>query len=90
VYVGMGEAQYALDAATGTKKWSFSTTLSAWCSTVSNGVLYVSSNTGKLFVTDAATGTGKWSFDTGNLNSIRGYPCVVTKQGKVVRGGPGN
>jgi len=63
VYVGSYDWNlYAIDAATGVKKWNITTgseVLSSPC--VSSGIVYVGSYDGIFYALDTATGTEKWS-----------------------------
>jgi len=57
---------YALDAATGAFKWSYTTGAAISSSpAIISGVVYVGSNNGKLYALHAATGAFKWSYTTG-------------------------
>jgi len=67
---------YALNAATGTKLWNFSTGSAVFSSpAVVNGVVYVGSENGKVFALSAATGAKKWSYKTGN--AVESSPAVA-------------
>jgi len=77
VYVGSGDGSvYALDAASGTKKWA-STTGSSFVSSpaVAGGVVYVGSDDGNVYALDAASGAKKWASPTGT--SIVSSPAVA-------------
>ncbi len=52
---------YALDAATGTFRWSYATGGGQSSPVVANGIVYVASG-GKLYALDAATGVLKWTY----------------------------
>jgi glucose dehydrogenase len=77
VYVGSSDNKvYALDAATGAKKWEFLTGNDVSSSpAVANGVVYVGSNDNKVYALDAATGALKWSFLTGG--AVFSSPAVA-------------
>jgi outer membrane protein assembly factor BamB len=77
VYVGsFDDHLYALDAATGAKRWSFRTGASIRSSpAVANGVVYVGSEDGRLYALDDATGTQRWSFQSGT--SVGSSPTVA-------------
>jgi eukaryotic-like serine/threonine-protein kinase len=84
VYFGAGDAVFALDAATGAKKWQFTTKDIVHSSpAVVDGVLYIGSYDRNLYALDAATGTLKWNFATvadpenHNLEGIQSSPTVV-------------
>lgn len=69
VYAGSTDNNlYAIDVATGAKRWAFSTggsiTLSS--AAVAHGVVYVGSEDHKLYAIDAARGTLLWSYSTGS------------------------
>jgi len=74
VYIGSSDDKvYALDAASGTLKWSFQ---AGGFPTVVNGVVYVSTHyDGKVYALDAASGTLKWSFQVGG--QLTSSPIVV-------------
>ena len=57
---------YAVDAATGTKRWSFATGDEiTWSSpAVANGVVYAGSEDKTVYAFDAETGAELWSFTT--------------------------
>ena len=67
---------YALDANTGTLKWSYAIGNNYSSPLVENGIVYASSGNGKLYAIDAATGVLKWSYaDTNSTASgILGSP----------------
>ncbi|WP_277993579.1 PQQ-binding-like beta-propeller repeat protein [Streptomyces sp. NP-1717] len=58
----------ALDAVTGTEKWAYTTTTSAFLDPsspmVADGAVYFGSHAGALYALNAATGTKNWIFDT--------------------------
>lgn len=51
---------FALDAATGTERWQFTTDDDLGDPAVADGLVYVSSDHGNLYAVDAATGTERW------------------------------
>ena len=54
---------YALDGATGAKKWSFPMAgVSDAAALGTNGLLYVASRDGQLYALDSATGVKRWAF----------------------------
>ena len=70
---------YALDGATGAKKWSQTISIvnavNASSPTIgSDGTVYVGSQSGQLFAIDGSTGSVKWSLQTGN--HIRSSPAI--------------
>ena len=72
VYVGSVDdgTLYALDAATGAKKWTYRTDSQMFSSpTVANGVVYVGSSRGNVYALDAATGAKKWAYPIGGMDS---------------------
>ena len=85
VYASSHNELYALDAVTGTLKWSYPTGRSINSSpAVANGVVYVGSNDYNLYALDAVTGALKWSGNTC-------YTSAVVVNGVVyVLGGVGN
>ena len=78
VYVGsMDDKLYALDAVTGTHKWSYATGGYIYSSpAVANGVVYVGSWDGGLYALDAVTGALKWSYFT-RRGVIQSSPAVA-------------
>jgi outer membrane protein assembly factor BamB len=66
VYAGATDHKiYALNAATGEKKWEFTTGDQVWAGpVVSGGVVYAGSFDKKLYALDAATGAEKWHYET--------------------------
>ena len=68
VYIGSGDQQvYALDAATGARRWSFATGDVVHASpAVVDGVVYIGSFDRNLYALDAATGRERWRYTTGN------------------------
>jgi hypothetical protein len=69
-YVGSGEGKvYALDGATGAKRWEFTT--GSWVHSSpaigADGTVYVGSGGGdnKVYALDGATGAKRWEFTTG-------------------------
>ncbi|WP_405817955.1 serine/threonine-protein kinase [Streptomyces sp. NBC_00838] len=76
VYIGSSKRVYALDAATGNRKWDFSTFDWVRSSpTVAGEVVYVGSNSKRVYALDAATGNKKWAFGTGDR--VEGRPTVA-------------
>ncbi|WP_330346687.1 serine/threonine-protein kinase (plasmid) [Streptomyces europaeiscabiei] len=72
VYIGSDGKVYALDAATGTPRWTHTTSDSAWTHiltalwtasspAVVDGTVYIGSNDHKVYALDAATGTPRWT-----------------------------
>ena len=93
VYVGSDDGYlYALDATTGTKKWSFGGTpfTNRITPTIAEGLVYITGynkvnvTTGLLYVLDAVTGTEKWH--SANQVSVYSSPCVVTTTNNIYRG----
>ncbi|MFD0344560.1 PQQ-binding-like beta-propeller repeat protein [Streptomyces sp. NPDC127117] len=68
LYVGSTDKKvYALDAATGTKKWAFDTGGEVSSTpAVASGMVYVGSADGYIHALDRITGAEAWAFDTGN------------------------
>ena len=66
VIVGAGDGGvYALDAATGRRKWRASTEGRVRSSpAVANGRVYVGSNDGRIYCFDFASGARRWTYDT--------------------------
>ena len=63
VYIGSRDNKvYAIDAATGIKKWSYTTGDDVSSPIVANGVVYVGSDDNNLYAIDATTGIKKWNF----------------------------
>lgn len=87
MYIGSADKKlYALDAATGAKKWEFAAEGSVDSSPmVVNGVVYVESEGKKVYALDAITGASEWVFQTGGLISTS--PCMVTASGNVYHSG---
>jgi eukaryotic-like serine/threonine-protein kinase len=85
VYFGSGDGNcYALDAATGARKWTFPTKGVVHSSpALVDGTLYFGSWDTYLYAVDAATGREKWKFKTGedpvnfNQTGIQSSPAVV-------------
>ncbi|MEI7827506.1 MAG: PQQ-binding-like beta-propeller repeat protein, partial [Euryarchaeota archaeon] len=84
VYVGSNDNKvYALNAATGAKKWSYTTgdyyntTGDSVSSSpaVANGIVYVGSEDGKVYALNAQTGTKLWSYWTGDW--VVSSPAIV-------------
>jgi len=72
VYIGSGDQHvYALDAATGTLKWSFATgDVVHAAPALANNTVYIGSWDRNLYAIDAATGKKKWRYTTGNDTTI--------------------
>ncbi|MBX3174489.1 MAG: PQQ-binding-like beta-propeller repeat protein [Gemmatimonadaceae bacterium] len=72
VYIGSGDQNvYALDAATGAVKWTFSTGDVVHASpAVAGGLVIVGSWDRNLYGIDAATGRERWRYTTGNDTTI--------------------
>jgi serine/threonine-protein kinase len=66
---------YALDAATGAKKWMASIQASTDPG-VAGGLVYVGAGDGNVYALDAATGAKKWAF-RGDESSIDCSPVVA-------------
>lgn len=66
LYIGCDDGQlYALDAASGAKKWEFKTGGRVDSSpAVADGLVYVTSYDGKAYALDAKSGEQRWSFAT--------------------------
>src|SRR6266702_1507040 len=80
VYVGSADDNvYALDAASGTKKWAYHTGNNVDSPAVVGGVVYVGSADGNVYALDAASGTKKWAYHSGGpvLSSPTVAGCVV-------------
>ncbi|WP_211265558.1 outer membrane protein assembly factor BamB family protein [Actinacidiphila oryziradicis] len=77
VYVGSGDGKvYALDAVTGTERWTHTTGDAVDSSpAVVGGTVYVGSNDHMLYALDAVTGTERWTYATGG--AVRSSPAVV-------------
>jgi outer membrane protein assembly factor BamB len=77
VYAGyMNGTVNALNAATGTGKWSYNTGSMVESSpAVANGIVYVGSGNGNLYALNAATGAKKWSHDIGGV--VSSSPAVA-------------
>jgi outer membrane protein assembly factor BamB len=67
VFIGSTDSNlYALDANTGTKKWSFRTPGAIYASpTVYKGLVYIAGGGNTLYALDTATGAEIWSYPTG-------------------------
>lgn len=68
VYIGSGDQHvYALDAATGARRWSFAAGDVIHSSpAVVDGLVYIGSWDRNLYALDAATGRERWRYTTGN------------------------
>jgi serine/threonine-protein kinase len=76
VYIGSSKRVYALDAATGTKRWAYDTGDRAGSApTVADDVVYTGCYDKKVYALDAATGNRRWAFDTGG--KVEGTPKVT-------------
>ena len=87
VYIGSGDQQvYALDAATGTLKWSFATgDVVHAAPALANNTVYIGSWDRNLYALDAATGKEKWRYTTGNDTTI--YNQIGLASSPAVAGG---
>jgi eukaryotic-like serine/threonine-protein kinase len=72
LYIGSGDQNvYALEAATGTLRWSFAAGDVVHSSpAVANGLVYIGSWDRNLYAIDAATGRERWRYVTGNDTTI--------------------
>jgi outer membrane protein assembly factor BamB len=72
VYIGSGDQHvYALDARTGSLKWSFATgDVVHAAPAVAKYTVYIGSWDRNLYALDAATGKEKWRYTTGNDTTI--------------------
>ncbi|WP_336113306.1 outer membrane protein assembly factor BamB family protein [Streptomyces sp. PTD9-10] len=78
VYVGSRKRVYALDTATGNKKWAYTTGDGIdGAPTVADNVVYLGCSNKRVYALDAATGNKKWGFDTGGR--VDGAPMVADK-----------
>ncbi len=76
VYIGSLGLE-AVDASTGTVKWTYNTSGSFRSSpAVANGIVYAGSNDGALYAVDANTGKLKWRYMTGN--EVQSSPVVMS------------
>jgi eukaryotic-like serine/threonine-protein kinase len=76
VYVGSKDGNlYALDAASGAKKWAYQTGKGVSSPVVVNGVVYVGSEDGNLYALDATSGAKKWAYQTGGY--VISSPAVI-------------
>ncbi len=63
--------------------WKFQTAGAIWGSPlVSNGMVYIGSDDGKLYAVSAASGEKKWDFTTGGV--VRSQPTIDASQGSGV------
>ncbi len=87
VVFGSGDQHvYALDATSGTLRWSFATGDVVHASpAVANGVVYIGSWDRNLYALDAATGRERWRYTTGNDTVI--YNQVGIASSAAVSGG---
>jgi hypothetical protein len=77
VYVGSYDSKvYALNGATGAKKWEFLTggRVNSSPAIGSDGTVYVGSNDRKVYALNSATGAKKWEFLTGD--SVFSSPAI--------------
>ena len=76
LYVGSFDAKlYALDAATGTPRWTFPTRDHIYASPALGGdTVYIASTDGSVYAVDAATGKQRWRYDTGD--PVRSSPVL--------------
>ncbi|MEU6669126.1 serine/threonine-protein kinase [Streptomyces sp. NPDC046727] len=75
VYIGSSKRVYALDAATGDKRWSIDT--GDWVRsspTVADKVVYVGCSNKRVYALDAATGNERWTVRSGG--KVEGTPAV--------------
>jgi outer membrane protein assembly factor BamB len=85
VYFGSGDGHvYAVDAATGTQKWTFRTGDVVHASpAIADGLLFIGSWDTYIYALDAATGAERWRFKTGddpaihNQTGIQSSPVVA-------------
>ncbi|MGW8396243.1 protein kinase domain-containing protein [Streptomyces lydicus] len=76
VYIGSSKRVYALDAASGNKKWAYATGNKVGSSpTVADKVVYVGCSSKRVYALDAVTGNKKWAFETGD--QVEGAPAVA-------------
>ncbi|MGW0879286.1 outer membrane protein assembly factor BamB family protein [Streptomyces sp. NPDC002671] len=76
LYIGSSKRVYALDAATGNKKWAYATGGQVQgAPTVADKVVYVGCSSKAVYAVDAATGNRKWAYVTGE--SVQSSPAVV-------------
>jgi hypothetical protein len=78
VYVGSRDHKvYALNATTGTPKWTYATGNNVEYSSpaVAGGVVYVGSDDDKIYALNASTGTLVWSYATGGY--VQSSPTVA-------------
>ena len=77
VYLGSDDRKvYALDAATGRLRWSFTTGDGIYAGpAVSGGIVYIGSDDGKLYALNAATGQLRWSYTS--HYAVESTPVVV-------------
>ncbi len=75
VYVGSDDDNvYALDAATGHVRWTYTTGGAVGSPAVAGDTVYVASGDGRLYALDAATGHLRWTYTTGDTV---GSPAVA-------------
>jgi len=87
VYIGSGDRHvYALDAATGTRRWSFPTGDVVHASpAVVDGVVYIGSWDRNLYAITAGSGKELWRYTTGNDTTI--YNQIGIASSAAVAGG---
>jgi outer membrane protein assembly factor BamB len=87
VYIGSGDHNvYAIDAATGRLRWTFSTGNVVHASpAVADGMVFIGSWDRNFYALDAATGTLRWKFQTGDDRST--YNQVGIAGSAAVAGG---
>src|SRR5665647_1838846 len=77
VYVGSYDGNvYALNAADGTKVWSYVTGGTASSPAVANGLVYIGGTDGYIYALNAADGTKLWSYWIGYGNAGFSSPAV--------------
>jgi outer membrane protein assembly factor BamB len=77
VYYGSEDRKvYALDAATGRLRWSYTTGGGVYAGpAVADGIVYIGSDDGNLYALSAATGHLRWSYDT--RYAVESTPAVA-------------
>jgi len=78
VYFGSTNGNvYALDAATGTKVWNFTTGAEIESSpAVAAGAVYIGSDDDCVYALNPETGAKIWAFKTGNI--VDSSPCIIS------------
>jgi eukaryotic-like serine/threonine-protein kinase len=93
VYIGSGDQNvYALDAATGERRWTFATGDVVHASpAIADGVVYVGSWDRNLYALEASSGRERWRYTTGNdtvtYNQIGIASSAAISDGVVFVGG---